>query len=149
VALVASELIGTKELAAKLAKLPLGKQINALRASGKATAKIVVEKARGKIPVNKIEKLHKTYKGRLVAPGFAQRSIASKTIVFKNGGGYMTLTGVKREAYYAINFVELRTSRNTPHPWLVPSFRDTQGLQLRAMQPPLKAHIEKVRNGGK
>jgi hypothetical protein len=42
------------------------------------------------------------------------------------------IIGVRREAFYAINFVELTTSRRTGTPWLQPSFEATTDQQIDA-----------------
>ena len=49
-------------------------------------------------PVGK--KAHKTYKGRLVPPGYLKESIKRKTGIFKDKSGAYCLIGVEPEAFY-------------------------------------------------
>lgn len=46
-------------------------------------------------------KAHRTYKGRLVAPGFLRRSIKRRVINDRRSGNKVLKFGVRREAWYA------------------------------------------------
>src|SRR5690606_16595791 len=70
----------------------------------------------------------KTYKGRLRTPGFASRSVARKAKVSRDGTSVMVMLGVKPEAFYALQFHELGTSKIPKKPWLEPSFRQSLPL---------------------
>lgn len=141
---MATELIGVKELSAKLDKLSRKASGQILRKAANRAVKPVLEAARARIPVNKIEELHKTYKGRSVAPGFAQRSIAAKVSLSRDGRAVFAAMGVKREAFYATQFVEVGTSKQAKQPWLVPAFEATQSQQLSAFSSVLRDEIMKV-----
>jgi HK97 gp10 family phage protein len=141
---MAAELIGVRELSKKLDELTLKVRGQVLRRAANAAVKPVLDAARGLIPVNKIQELHKTYKGRLVAPGFAQRSIAAKVSLSRDGRAVFARMGVRREAFYAVNFVELGTSKMAAQPWLRPAFERTRSQALARFAEVLKAQIDKV-----
>lgn len=141
---MAYELTGVRELSAKLDKLSAKASGTILRRAANAAVKPVIAEARARIPVNKINALHKTYKGRYVAPGFAQRSVASKVSLSRDKRAVFASIGVKREAFYAVNFVEVGTSRQGKQPWLRPAFQATQSKQLTAFSEVLKKEIDKV-----
>jgi HK97 gp10 family phage protein len=136
---VATELRGAKELARLLKQMPEKMRGQVMRQAVRAATKPVIAAAKARIPVNKIEELHKTYKGRAVAPGFAQRSITAVTELGKSKLTAWARIGVKREAFYATQFVELGTSKQAKQPWLGPAFEATQSAQLSA----IVAHIRK------
>lgn len=103
-------LLGYRELSRKLAKLGQKTGGKVLRSSLiKSTTPTLKEM---KLHVPKGDESHRTYKGRLVSPGFASRSIRRVTKIL-NGYGYVRL-GVKREAFYAIQFFDERPGR-TPY----------------------------------
>lgn len=65
----------------------------------------------------------RTFKGRLVTPGFTKRSVATKIVIDRKKTVVNAMIGVKPEAFYAVSFVELGTSKMSKRPWLEPSFR--------------------------
>jgi HK97 gp10 family phage protein len=142
--LVALELVGVRELAAKLDKLSSKASGQVLRKAANQAVKPVLAAARARIPVNRINALHKTYKGRDVAPGFAQRSVAAKVSLSRDKRAVFAAMGVKREAFYATQFVEVGTSKQAKQPWLVPAFEATQSQQLTAFSDVLRKEILKV-----
>ena len=103
---MANELKGFKELAIKLNKLEAGLRVKTLRkALFKATTP-VVRQMKSRIPVG--TEAHRTYKKRLVTPGFAKRSIKRLTgKKFISKGKLSIAIGVRAEAYYAIRFYDL------------------------------------------
>lgn len=145
--LMAAELLGVRELSRKLDSLARNVRGPVLRKAATAATKPVLDAARGLIPVNKVEELHRTYKGRLVAPGFAKRSIAAKVTLSQDGRAVFASMGVKREAFYAVSFVELGTSKMAAQPWLRPAFEKTQSQALRRFAEVLKAQIDRVTRG--
>lgn len=65
----------------------------------------------------------KTYLGRRVAPGFASRNVARKSKLSSDKTKVLVMLGVYEEAFYAVQFIELGTSKIPKRPWLEPSFR--------------------------
>lgn len=144
---MAAELLGAQVLSRKLDALARNVRGPILRKAANAAVKPVLDSARSLIPVNKVEELHKTYKGRLVAPGFAKRSIAAKVTLSQDGRAVFARMGVKREAFYAVSFVELGTSKMAAEPWLRPAFEKNQSAVLKRFAEVLKQQIDKVTLG--
>lgn len=141
---MSSALEGTAELTKKLRQLGLLEDGKALRAGGRAAGRVVTSKAQGLIPVNKVNRLHRTYKGRLVSPGFAKRSIRYITVLSRDKQKVTVSIGVRKEAHYAVDFVEKGTSDMPAHPWLRPAFESTLNEQQKALGEHLKKVIEKI-----
>lgn len=133
---------GVKALSAQLDNLKKGLDVKVMRAAVRAGIKPAFERAAQTIPIGK--DVHRTYKGRLVAPGFSKRSLRIVTKVTKSGGVYnvSAALGVRREAFYAVLFTELGTSKIPAHPWLRPALRNTQAAQQAALADRLKKRIE-------
>lgn len=92
-------------------------------------------------------KPHRTFKGRLVAPGFASRNLRIIVTRGKGGENPRALLGVRAEAYYAVAFLELGTSTISKTPWLVPSFEAAQPEIMEKMISDLKRKIERASKG--
>lgn len=125
----------TKQLDA-LGKLEDGK---ALRRGVAAGGRVVVSRAKALIP--KGVDSHRTYKGRLVAPGFASRNIRAVTKLSKDKQKATVAIGVRNEAFYAVNFVEIGTSKMARQPWLRPAFYSTVDAQQKALADSLRKSI--------
>lgn len=135
--------VGLAELEAKIKALGPRLQGNILRQVAREASKPVVERARATVPVG--TRLHKTYKGRIVSPGFAKRSIKLETFLTRDKSAAIALVGVRREAYYALQFLELGTARIPRRPWLKPAFEATAGQQVQLVLSALKKRIERYR----
>lgn len=131
---VASQrILGLKELDYKLRQLSRPMRGEILEKAAKAAGNVVLPAAIANCPESDIARLMKTYKGNWTAhPGFAKRNVAMKPYVSKDRRAAGVKIGVKREAYYAINFVELTTSRRAGTPWLQPAFNSTKDKQIDA-----------------
>lgn len=102
---MANELIGVEELTRKLNRLDSKLAAKSLRSSLFKATTPVVRQMQSRIPVG--TDAHRTYKGRLVVPGFARRSVKRLTgKKFLNRGRISVAIGVKAEAYYAIRFYD-------------------------------------------
>lgn len=137
-------LLGAAELSRKL--VALGQQ-PITRADIRGAIEPAYKKAVQTIPVGR--EPHRTYKGRLVAPGFSQRSIRVVSRVDKNGTVISAALGVRKEAFYAVLFTELGTSKVPARPWLRPALRTTQQLQQRVLGASIKQRLEKIAQGKK
>lgn len=133
---MAKELQGAAELIRQLRALGEAVEKKALRAATKAAIRPAMTKAKSMVPVGTV--IHKTYKGRVVTPGFAARQLKIKSVRTRNSGIGIALLGVSKEAYYALQFVELGTSKQPPQPWLSRAFEATQDQQLTALSDALK-----------
>ncbi len=112
-----------------------------LRSAALSATLPVVKEARNRIPENDRDFLAKTYKGRKVAPGFAKRNIARRTKISRDKSKVRVMIGVKKEAYYAIHFVELGTSRQRRQPWLEPSFRRNRTAVVNRLGDRLRSKL--------
>ena len=141
---MANELEGTKALYAKLKKLDAavaGKTLKEAVRNATTPAFKVIQAA---VPIGKKE--HRTYTGRLVAPGHLSRSLKRFSVM--KHGRYVTWTstmiGVRAEAYYGVQFVELGTAKMTKKPWIVKAFESQRSRMGKRMKLELKRKIEKA-----
>lgn len=141
---MAEQVEGVKELIKKLNALSGPDMKRALRASVRSAGKVVAEAAKQNIPVG--TEAHTTYKGVLVAPGFAKRSIRVVTSFNRETGRFEASIGVRAQAFYAVNFVELEVGKSTSRgrPWLRPAFEQTEGKQLGEFNKALGKAIKKI-----
>jgi hypothetical protein len=127
------QIVGLRDLDRKLNALSAKARGPILLEAVTAAGKKVVAEATARCPEGEIHRLAKTYKGNLVFhPGFAKRNVAMKAFLSRDKKAASVIIGVRREAFYAINFVELTTSRRTGTPWLQPSFEATKDQQIDA-----------------
>lgn len=99
---------GLRELEIKLASMDRKVAGKTLRSAALLATTPALKALKAAAPRGK--KLHRTYKGNLVAPGFLSRSIKRKTS-YRNGVARVVI-GIKKEAAYGILFVEKGTK---PH----------------------------------
>ena len=81
--------------------------VAALRTSLRKSVRPVIQQMRARAPQGKVA--HRTYKKRLVAPGFLRRNIALITKVDRAAGKVSAIMGVRPEAYYGIQFFDQGT----------------------------------------
>lgn len=152
---MASEVLGTRDAIEKLRELASPKeQAAALRASVREPMKQVMQIAQAniaKISPGKRD-LHRTYKGRLVSAGFASRNIRLIVVMSKDKQSAWALLGVRKEAFYALQFFELGTAYISKQPWLLPAFFSSKDRSVQGVAAVLLERIEKIarkRAGGK
>lgn len=133
---------GVAELTRKLEEMGKLEDGKALRAAVRAGIKPATQKAKAMIPQG--VDAHRTYKGRLVAPGFARRNIRAITRLSKDKQKATARLGVRNEAFYATQFVEIGTSKMAPRPWLRPAFASSQSEAEKAMAASLQKSILKA-----
>lgn len=152
--------VGLKELHAKLMKLGPAAGGKTLRSAATFSTTPVIRKARSRIPVG--TKVHKTYRGRYVSPGFASRNVAKANTLSRDKTTAWSSVGVRAEAFYAVNFVELprratkvgdkrKHKRGSspgrmikPQRWLQPSFESSQQIMLERLKTKLRRSIDKA-----
>jgi HK97 gp10 family phage protein len=134
---------GDKELKLKLRKLRKD-TAKTMRPAIRRALRPVVERAKVSIPVGDIE--HKTYRGRIVAPGFSSRNIRIVIRADRKTGGLKGMVGVSAEAFYALQFVELGVPAYgvAAQPWLEPAFRSSQAAIISEMRRALREVHEKI-----
>ncbi len=133
---------GLKELEIKLSKLGKSVGQKTLRAATSAAILPTKRKMRAAEPVGSIE--HKTYKGRLVAPGFLRRSIKHLSRFDKRTGTAIVRIGVKKEAYYGVSFVDKGTVKQVAQPWFKSTFKNDAPHILETLKKKLKEKILKA-----
>jgi len=140
---VDSRLEGVGELTAKLNELGVKLAARELRGTVKDALELAEHRARARIPQG--SQPHKTYRGRLVSPGYAISTLHIETRINKRTGAAEAMLGVGREAFYAVAFVELGTAHTPAQPWLRPSFEDAEDAMLKQISTSLFQRIEKTR----
>lgn len=134
---------GVADLTKKLQELAdPNETLKVLRSAVGAAMRKVQKDARARVPIGTVA--HKTYKGRLVAPGFASRSLRVVTGADKGTGTATARLGVRAEAFYALQFIELGTSKIPRTPWLVPAFEASQESALQEIGAQMRKRIEKI-----
>lgn len=144
---MASNLEGYAELSKQLKELADPKAgANALRESVRKPMNAVLKIARaniGAISPGKAD-IHRTYKGRYVGAGFASRSLKVEVKLSRDKSSASALLGVRREAFYAVQFFELGTAKIGKQPWLVPALESSKNTAIAGVGATLKARIEKI-----
>lgn len=135
------QLRGFDELNKKLDRLAAGADSKIIRRAAASAMLPVVKEAESRVP--KGDKPHKTYRGRVVAPGFASRNIKRKSKIDKRTGVVRVRVGVANEAFYATQFVERGTQHMRAQPWLEPAFESRQDEVLDRFKGRLRKIIEK------
>lgn len=131
---------GFDDLAKKLQTLSSDDEIGKiLRPAVRSAMNDAKKRAAGLIPQG-IDP-HRTYKGRLVAPGFARRSLRVISKLDKTKHKASAVLGVRAEAFYAVQFVELGTSKMPARPWLRPAFAASTDPAVRMVGEGLKQWI--------
>lgn len=146
---VPSSLEGVAQLTAQLTELGKAVTGKALRSSVRAGIKPAQKRAIELIP--KGSTAHRTYKGRLVGPGFASRNTRVITTLSPDNQKATAILGVRKEAFYATQFVERNKGKSklTGRPWLRPAFESTLSLQQEALAKQLKKRVEAAARGAK
>lgn len=148
---MASELLGARELSAKLTAMADPKKAaQALKASVAKPMQKVARVARGNLTRISPGKapFHRTYQGRLVSAGFASRNVIVRTSINRSKTAAFAQLGVRKEAFYAINFFELGTATIGAQPWLVPAFDAQRSATLSGVTASLRESVTKHAKGG-
>jgi HK97 gp10 family phage protein len=135
-------LAGSADLIKKLQALGALDNGNIMLGALRAGMKEALKLAQNKIPVG--TRMHRTYQGRLVAPGFGKRNLRIVTTRKTDSGLPAALLGVRKEAYYETQFLELGTSKMRAQPWLRSAFYNSQDAQKRAIVAYLQKRLEKL-----
>jgi HK97 gp10 family phage protein len=132
---------GAADLDRKLKALSKPLEDKAVRASLRHALQAPLAVARANVPRGSVA--HRTYRGRLVAPGFAARSLRIAVGKPRNGSVRARL-GVRAEAFYALQFIELGTRYIARRPWLAPAMRATKEQQVERYQTALRKWINRA-----
>lgn len=130
------------DLTAKLSAMGKLEDGKALRTAVKAGIRPVFAQAKANIP--KSPEFVKTYKGRLVGPGFASRNIRTISQLKPAEGIARASVGVRAEAFYAVNYVERGTKKQKAQHWLTDAAEQTLSQQDAAVADSLQKSIDKA-----
>ena len=133
---------GEIALSKKLAELGHAAGGKALRGAVSYALTPVKQEYQRRIP--KGTRTHKTYKGRVVAPGFASRNIVKSAKMTRDKTKVQGKIGVRAEAFYITQFSELGTSKQRARPELRKSFRAKRGAMLDRLNDKLEKNIKKA-----
>lgn len=139
---MAGKLEGVAELTAKFNEMGVSFASRNLKGVVRDALVPVEHKARARIPQG--TEAHKTYRGRLVSPGYAVTTLAIETGLNKRTGAAWAALGVGREAFYVVQFQELGTAFHGAQPWLVPSFEESESEMLGAVKDSMLQRLEKT-----
>lgn len=139
---MSSALEGVAELTAKLNEMGVTFAARELRGSVKDALEIAEHRARAGMPQG--TEPHKTYRGRLVSPGYAISTLHIETGVNKRTGSAFAALGVGREAFYEVQFQELGTAFHAAQPWLVPAFEGSGNEMLETLRGSMLQRVEKL-----
>lgn len=134
---MANEIEGLRELSEKLNELGVTLGGKALRQGTMLATTPAFREIKAGAPVG--TRAHKTYKGRLVAPGYLKRSIKRKSYLNKRRGSALVRIGVDPEAFYGVQFVELGTKKMDARPFVLEAFKRNR----KAMESRLSAMLAK------
>lgn len=127
-----STLKGLRELEIKLRRMESKTAQGVLRSALRQSATPTIRKMRAAAPVG--TRTHRTYKGRLVAPGFLSRSVRTRSKIVRghNRTTAVVQIGVLDEAYYGLQYVERGTKKMPARPWFTPIFEaDSDSIATR------------------
>lgn len=139
---VKAEIQGLADLSAKLSALGKAAGGQALRSSAMTATLPALNAIKARAPVG--TRMHRTYKGRLVAPGFLARNIGRKSFLSRDRTYASVIIGPKSEAFYA-RFLEFGTSKIPRRPFLEPAFRSQIANMTNRLRAQLKQKIDAAR----
>jgi len=135
-----SRVIGLNELSKELAKLgeKIGKK--ALRSAVSGALTPTFKRIKMGAPVG--SKAHRTYKGRLVAPGFLSRNI-KRSSRYKRGRATAKIKTAP-EAFYGVTFLDEGTSKISARHWFARKFENDRRNIEQRFAVILKQKIKKL-----
>lgn len=131
---------GLKELSDKLGELDRQLAAKTLRQSVRNATTPAVRAMKLAVPTGEVA--HRTYRKRLVAPGFLKRSV--RVISFIRNGKAVALIGVRREAFYGVQFVDKGTKFMQAKPWFKSVFENARDEIEKRLADQLRAKIAKL-----
>lgn len=95
---------GMKELYNKMQELGAALEVKVIRSAAMSATLPTVRAMQAAAP--RARGAYRTYKGRLVGPGFVGRSVTRKSSFNKQTGRVIVLMGVRREAFHGVTFLD-------------------------------------------
>lgn len=137
---VMAKIEGLKELNKKLAELGDKLGGKTLRQAAMNATTPAFRKIKAAAPVG--SRAHRTYKGRLVAPGFLKRNIKRKSRY--KGGRASVAIGVSAEAFYGVSFLDGGTRNTDARPWFKRNFINSQREMEKRLASELRRKILRI-----
>jgi HK97 gp10 family phage protein len=122
-----------------LGKLDDGK---ALKRAVKAGITPALKIAQAIIPIG--TEPHRTYQGLLVAPGFAKTQLRTISTINSAKNIASGILGVRKAAYYILQYVELGTRFQRAQPWIRRALLEGRDEGEQALRASLAADVEKA-----
>jgi len=110
-----SSLEGVAALTRQLNALSSLEEGRALKRAVKAGIKPALKRAQDTVPIGTVP--FRTYRGLLVAPGFAKQSLRTISTINAAKNVASGILGVRKEGYYILQFVEFGTRKMPAHPF--------------------------------
>jgi len=133
---------GVAELTAQLQSLGKLGDGKALRSAVRNGIKPAFERAVQLIPRG--TEAHRTYRGLLVAPGFAETQVRRATTLNGDKNIASAVLGVTKEAFYAVNFVDIGTRYQQAQPWLRRALSETRDQCEEKLRASLSASVDRA-----
>ena len=141
-----TEIEGLALLQAKISALGDGQgTVRDLLPPLRKVGNVVKNRAKASAPQQNAPQVsHRTYKGRLVAPGFLKSSVRMRSGISKNKQSAYALIGVAPEAFYGLAFIELGTSMYPARPWMTPALEASADPAIQAVGQAWRKRIERI-----
>lgn len=136
------QLQGFKELDKKLRELGQSVGGRYLRQAVGSALTTTVKEVRQGAP--KGTKAHRTYKGRLVMPGFLSRNIKKRTYTSKDKRKAFGVIGVSSEAYYGPQFLDRGTKHIQKTEFITGPFERNQTVIINNLKNELLKRIQQA-----
>lgn len=139
---MAEQIQGLRELSRKLSELGATTGGKVLRSAVMTASLPALRSIQAAAPVG--TKAHRTYRGRIVAPGFLRRNIRRKSLLARDKTRAIVLIGPASEAFYA-QFIERGKRGYSPHPFIERAFAASRTAMIDRLKERLAVMIEKAR----
>ena len=133
------EIEGLADLTKQMDRLGAEVAAKKIRSAMMAATLPTVRKMQAAAPVGK--SLHKTYKGRVVFPGFLKKSVRRSAKIEK--GRVNLRIGVRREAFYGITFIDQGTKGIPAQNWFEANFRRDAPTIVSKFRATLASRVKK------
>lgn len=137
---------GVAQLSRQLDALKSMEDGKALKRAAKAFIQPAFKIAQATIPQLKETKrgFHSTYKGNIVTKGFAKRSLRTISTYDKRTATASGVLGVRKKAYYAVNYVDKGTRYQKAQEWIVNALMTGKSAGEDRLKASLQADINKL-----
>jgi HK97 gp10 family phage protein len=139
---VASQLEGVRETYAQIRALGEVQETRVLRSAVREAGKPILREMVSRAPVGAL--MHRTYKGRFVAPGFLRRSLRMVVTRIKKTGSIAAIFGARKEAFYGPQFVERGTVKQRAQEFMVAAIESQQEQALQRFADTMRKRLASI-----